>query len=46
VPWIGLDDKLRVEVVKSHGQERELGEMKDSLQKESNEHEPYVSLSN
>ena len=37
--WIGLDDKLGVEVVKSHGLERELSEVKDSLLKESNEHD-------
>lgn len=33
--WIGLDDKLVPEVVKSHDRERELGEVKDSLLKES-----------
>jgi hypothetical protein len=39
VPWIGLDDKLGAEVVKSRGLERELGEVKDSLLKESDEHD-------
>jgi hypothetical protein len=38
VTWVGLDDKLRVEVVKSRGLERELCEVKDSLLKESDEH--------
>ena len=33
--WVGLDDKLRAEVVKSHGLEKELSEVKDILQKES-----------
>ena len=36
--WVGLDDKLGVEVVKSHGLEKELSEVKDTLQKESDEH--------
>ena len=26
--WIGLDDKLGAEVMKSHGLEKELGEVK------------------
>jgi len=29
--WTGLDDKLRVEVVKSHGLEKELSKVKDTL---------------
>ena len=37
--WTGLDDKLRVEVVKSHGLEKELSEVKDTVQKESDEHD-------
>jgi hypothetical protein len=37
--WIGLDDKLTMEVVKSHGLEKELHKVKDSLQKESDEHD-------
>ena len=37
--WVGLDDKLGVEVVKSHGLEKELSEVKDTLQKESDEHD-------
>jgi hypothetical protein len=38
VTWTRLDDKLGVEVVKSHGLERELGEVKDLLLKESDKH--------
>ena len=37
--WAGLDDKLGAEVVKSRGIEKELGEVKDTLQKESDEHD-------
>ena len=37
--WAGLDDKLGVEVVKSHGLEKELSEVKDTLQKGSNKHD-------
>ena len=37
--WVGLYGKLRVEVVKNHGLEKELGEVKDTLQKESDEHD-------
>ena len=37
--WVGLDDKLGAEVVKSHGLEKELSEVKDTLQKESDEHD-------
>ena len=37
--WEGLDDKLEVKVVKSHGLEKELSEVKDTLQKESDEHD-------
>ena len=37
--WAGLDDKLKSEVVKSRGQEKELSEVKDTLQKESDEHD-------
>ena len=36
--WAGLDDKLGAEVVKSCGLEKELSEVKDTLQKESDEH--------
>jgi hypothetical protein len=39
VNWVGLDDKLRAEVVKSRGLERELGKVKDSQLKESDEHD-------
>jgi hypothetical protein len=39
VAWIGLDDRLGAEVVKSRGLERELGEVKVSLLKESDEHD-------
>ena len=35
----GLDDKLKVKVVKSRGLEKELSEVKDTLQKESDEHD-------
>ena len=37
--WIGLDDKLGVKVTKSHGLEKELGMVKASLLKESDEHD-------
>ena len=37
--WVGLDDKLGAKVVKSHGLEKELSEVKDTLQKESDEHD-------
>ena len=37
--WAGLDDKLKVEVLKRHGLEKELSEVKDTLQKESDEHD-------
>ena len=37
--WAGLDDKLGAEVVKSCGLEEELSEVKDTLQKESDEHD-------
>ena len=37
--WAGLDDKLGVEVVKSHGLEKELSEVKDTLLKEHDEHD-------
>ena len=36
--WAGLDDKLRAKVVKIHGLEKELSELMDTLQKESDEH--------
>ena len=36
--WTGLDDKLGMEVTKSCGLEKELGEMKASLLKESDKH--------
>ena len=36
--WTGLDDKLGEEVLKSHGLEKELGEVKDCLMKESDDH--------
>ena len=37
--WAGLDDKLESEVVKSRSLEKELSELKDTLQKESDEHD-------
>ena len=37
--WIGLNDKLGAEVMKSHGLEKELGKVKASPLKESNEHD-------
>ena len=37
--WVGLDDKLRVEVVKRSVLEKELSEVKDTLQKESDKHD-------
>ena len=37
--WAGLDDKLEAKVVKSRGLEKELSEVKDTLQKESDEHD-------
>ena len=37
--WVGLDDKLRAKVVKGHGLEKELNEVKDTLQKESDEYD-------
>ena len=37
--WIGLVDKLGEGVVKSHGLEKELDEVKDSLLKECDEHD-------
>jgi len=39
VTWVGIDDKLRAKVVKSHVLEKELSEVKDTLQKESDEHD-------
>jgi hypothetical protein len=39
VALIGLDNKLGEEVVKSRGLERELAEVKDTLQKESDKHD-------
>jgi hypothetical protein len=39
VTWTGLDDKFGVEVAKSHSLEKELREVKDSLLKESDEHD-------
>ena len=36
--WIGLDDKLGEEVMKSRSMEKELNEGKASLLKESDEH--------
>ena len=35
---VGLDDMLRVEVVKNRSLEKELSEVKDTLHKESDEH--------
>jgi len=29
--WVGLDDKLGAKVVKSHGLEKELSKVKDTL---------------
>ena len=37
--WVGLDHRLGVEVMKSHSLEKELGEVKASLLKESYEHD-------
>ena len=37
--WTGLDDKLGVEVMKSHDLEKELDEVMASLLKESDEHD-------
>ena len=37
--WAGLDDKLRAEVVKSCGLEKELSEVRDTLQKEIDKHD-------
>ena len=37
--WVGLDDKLGAKVVKSRGLEKKLSEVKDTLQKESDEHD-------
>ena len=37
--WIGLGNNLGVEVMKSHGLEKELGKVKASLLKESDEHD-------
>jgi len=31
VTWVGLGDKLGAEVMKSHGLEKELNEVKDTL---------------
>jgi hypothetical protein len=39
VAWTGLDDRLTVEVLKSRYLEKELAEVKDILQKESDEHD-------
>jgi hypothetical protein len=39
VAWAGLDDRLVVEVVKSRDLEWELTDVKDTLQKESDEHD-------
>ena len=37
--WTGLNDKLGMEVMKSHGLEKELDKVKASLLKESDEHD-------
>ena len=37
--WAGINDKLGAKVVKSYGLEKELSEVKDTLQKESDEHD-------
>ena len=37
--WIGLDDKIGVEVMKIHGLEKELDEVKSSLLKGRDEHD-------
>ena len=37
--WIGLNNKVGEQVTKSHGLEKELGEVKASLLKESDEHD-------
>ena len=36
--WASLDDKLGAKVVKSRGLEKELSEVKDTVQKENDEH--------
>ena len=40
--WTGLDDKLGAEVTKSHGLEKELGEVKASLLMESDKHDTLL----
>ena len=37
--WVGLNDKLGEEVVKSRVLEKELSEVKDTFQMESDEHD-------
>ena len=37
--WVGLDHRLGAEVTKSHSLEKELGEVKATLLKESDEHD-------
>ena len=37
--WVGLDNKLGAEVVKTHGLDKEFSEVKDTVQKESDEHD-------
>ena len=37
--WTGLDDRLTTEVTKSRSLEKELGEVKATLVKESKEHD-------
>ena len=39
VTWTGLDDRLVAEVTKSHSLQKELGEVKATLLKESKEHD-------
>ena len=41
--WIGLDDRPAVEVTKSRSLEKELGEIKAILLKESEEHDALRS---
>ena len=37
--WIGLEGRLAIEVTKNHSLEKELGEVKATLLKESEEHD-------
>ena len=37
--WVGLDHRLRTEVMKSHSLEKELSKVKATLLKENDEHD-------